>query len=100
MNDTKWKELFQIFYELECSRKILTQWQTKSLTGYIHVWNNTWSHFGCEPAGYRDIEWLKIRFSTQDAEAVIQILKDIHVPGEVSQDCAIIYGHKPNADYI
>ena len=105
MNDTKWRKIFEAFYYgVECSdEKALSQmqirWTTKSQNGFVYS-DNTWTHFGCEPDGYRDIEWLKIDLTPQNRKTVLDILRKIHVPGEVCDACVYVYGYRTDVDYI
>lgn len=100
MNNTKWNEIFKSFYEVECSTDLRIEWKTKDRGGFIYGWDSTWSHFGCEPADYREIEWLKIKLTDQNREMVLKILKRIHVPGEQEKDCVTVYGYRTDVDYI
>ena len=102
MNNTKWNEIFNAFYDLECSNnanlsKILIPWTTKSTNGYIYS-DATWTHFGSE--NYKDIEWLKIDLTPENKEIVLNILHKIHVPGEVKENEVIVYGYRTDIDYI
>lgn len=100
MNNTKWNELFRAFYQLENSDQPFdVQWMTNT-NGFIYGWDDTWSHFGCEPRNYKAIEWLKIKLTPHNREIVLNILKNIHVPGEIINDIAIIYGYRTDIDYI
>lgn len=100
MNNTKWNEIFQSFYEAECSMNMRIEWKTKDVNGYVYGWDGTWSHFGCEPTYYAAIEWLKIKLTDQNRETVLGILKKIHAPGELEKDCVTVYGYRTDVDYI
>ena len=100
MNDTKWDELFKAFYELERSGDIRVPWMIETTHGHTSPWDDTWTHFGCDPTAYKDIDQLKIRSTPQNEGFVSSILKTIHVPGERTKDCFIIYGYRTDIDYI
>lgn len=103
MNNTKWNEIFIAFYDIECSdspSKPLIPWMTQTTRGFVYGPENTWTHFGSEPADYKDIEWLKIILTPANRDVVLQTLKEIHVPGEVLEDEVIVYGYRHDVDYI
>jgi len=102
MNNTKWREIFKVFYALECcdNRSMIVEWKTCSTDGDEYGWDATWSHFGCEPAEYNKIEWLKIKLTDNNRTFVIDTLKKIHVPGEIINDTVIIYGYRTDIDYL
>lgn len=105
MNDTKWIEIFKAFYyEFECSedpwrRGLRIDWTTRSLNGYVYG-DSTWTHFGCDGEPLKELDWLKIDLTSENREAVLDVLKKIHVPGEVFEDCVYVYGHRMDVDYI
>lgn len=100
MNNTKWKEILAAFYDLENNTDIETQWMTKDLNGFVYGWDQTWTHFCSETQNYKSIEWLKIKLDKLNRDTVIQILKNIHVPGEVSETEVTVYGYRVDVDYI
>lgn len=105
MNDTKWTEIFKAFYYgIECSddksfANLQIQWTTKSTNGFIYS-DSTWTHFGCSMESNKEIEWLKIELTQQNREIVLDILRKIHVPGEVLDDAVFVYGYRTDVDYI
>ena len=105
MNNTKWTEIFKAFYyDIECSEnpmlsKMLIHWTTKSTNGYIYN-DSTWTHFGVDMENSKEIEWLKIDLTAENRKIVLDILRKIHVPGEVLDDCVYIYGYRTDVDYI
>lgn len=105
MNDTKWIEIFKAFYYgIECSddpvlANMEILWETKSVGGYIYS-DTTWTHFGVGIEKNKDIEWLKIYLTPQNKKTVLDILRKIHVPGEVTEHEAIVYGYRTDVDYI
>ena len=105
MNDTKWTEIFKSFYyDIECSddprlSKMFISWTTKSPEGYTYS-DTTWSHFGVTMEQSKEIEWLKIDLTEENRETVIGILRNIHVPGEVFDNCVYVYGYRMDVDYI
>ena len=101
MNGTKWNEIFKAFWDLECNNPMDIHWKTKSVKSGFEYEDSTWSHFGCEPTNYKDIEWLKIKLTDENRNIVISVLRKIHVPGEIQSDNIIIYGYKQQGvDYI
>ena len=46
------------------------------------------------------IDWLRIEPTPENREFVLRNLRAIHVPGEVLEDCAIVYGYRTDVDYI
>lgn len=102
MNDTKWNEIFMVFYQNECDGNIpLVRWRTKDLeTGFISNWDGSWTHFGCEPRNWKNIDYLQIELTEQNQEFVLHELKRIHISGTFSDGIATIYGHRQNIDYI
>ncbi|MDM8202021.1 DUF6678 family protein [Allofournierella massiliensis] len=102
MNNTKWNEIFNVFYQNECDKNtLLIRWRTKDLrTGYISNWERSWTHFGCAPRNWESIDYLQIELTTKNQEFVLQELKKIHVPGTISNGVATIYGHRQDVDYI
>lgn len=105
MNNTKWTEIFKAFYYgIELHSEIYDHilpvcWTTKSTNGYIYR-DSTWTHFGCSMEKSSEIEWLKIELTRDNREIVLNILRDIHVPGEVFEDCVYVYGYRTDVDYI
>lgn len=101
MNDTKWKEIFEAFYYgVECSADpVAVGWSTRSVDGCEYN-DSTWTHFGCSMESSREIEWLKIDLTPQNRETVLNILRKIHVPGEVFGDAVYVYGYRMDVDYI
>lgn len=105
MNDTKWTEIFKAFYyNVECSednalREIRNQFTTKLLNGSTYS-DSTWTHFGVGMEKTKEIEWLKIDLTPHNRKLVLDILRRIHVPGEVFDDCVYVYGYRTDVDYI
>ena len=103
MNNTKWNEIFKAFYyENECKEdSFLVRWRTKDKeSGYVSMWDGTWTHFGCEPRSWECMEYLEIELTQENREYVLRQLKRIHVPGIVKDNAAIIYGYRQDVDYI
>ena len=105
MNNTKWGEIWKAFYygiersdDPELSH-MAVHWCTKSVTGFLYS-DSTWTHFAADPADYKEIEWLRIVLTPQNREIVLDILRRIHVPGEVLDNCVYIYGYRTDVDYI
>ena len=103
MNNTKWNEIFRVFYiDVECSEdptlsEMIIQWTTKSTDGNIYT-DTTWAHFYSD--SYEDIEWLKIDLTPENRKKVIDILHKIHVPGEITESKVIVYGYCTDVKYI
>lgn len=90
MNNTKWGEIREAMLE---SHNVHL-WRTKDIeTGHICPWDGEWFyHF--KIGIYKCIEWLEIKTESEDIRnEVLEILKDIHVPGEVLDDVIRVYGH-------
>ena len=102
MNNTKWNDIFLAFHKNNCdsSSTIQVFYRTKALNGYISPWDNMWEHFGCEFEHYKDFEWLQIELTEENRDFVIDTLRKIHVPGEIQETIAIVYGYKQNCEYI
>ncbi|MBQ8848702.1 MAG: hypothetical protein IJ011_00030 [Clostridia bacterium] len=105
MNNTKWTEIFkEFYYGVECAddenlNHIPIQWTTKSTNGYIYS-DSTWTHFGVNMENSKEIEWLKIDLTPINRKIVLDILRKIHVPGEVLDNCVYVYGYRTDVDYI
>ena len=101
MNNTKWTEIFKLFYYgIECSPKpIPVRWTTRSLDGFLYS-DSTWTHFGVGMDHSGEIDWLKIDLTPENRDVVLDILRTVHVPGEVFQNCVYVYGHRMDVDYI
>lgn len=105
MNDTKWREIFEAFcYGIEFSddpdlHNLSVRWTTKTTFGFVYT-DATWTHFGCEPPDYKWIEWLSIELTPENRQIVLDILRKIHVPGEVFEDRVFVYGYRTDVDYI
>ena len=100
MNDTKWEEIRTAMIEFPEP----TFWRTKDIeTGYISHWDRDW-YYHFRTGGYNPIEWLEIKFeNAKIKEELVNILRKIHVPGELSENRIRIYGYvKPGTfiDYI
>jgi hypothetical protein len=105
MNNTKWTEIFKaLYYGVECSddpalSNLCIRWTTKSSNGYLYS-DNTWTHFGTDLDHSKEIEWLKIDLTPQNRTIVLDVLRNIHVPGEIFDDCVYVYGYRTDVDYI
>ena len=105
MNDTKWAEIFKAFYYgVECSpdaalSKLRVQWATKSIDGALYS-DSTWTHLGCTMESFKEIEWLKIDLTPENRKIVLDILREIHVPGEIKENAVFVYGYRTDVDYI
>ena len=102
MNNTKWNEIFKKFYNEECcNRERKIRWRTLDKgNGHLSPWDETWTHFGCEPIEWEMIEYLQIQLTDENREFVLSSLKEVHVPGVVEDDIATVYGYRHDVDYI
>ena len=101
MNNTKWNEIGHKFWDIECSEDILIEWDVKFINyDYVENYEWTWSHFGSDMVDHKQIEWLKIRLTPENRTRVIEVLRAVHVPGEVTEDAVLVYGYRTDMDYI
>jgi len=100
MNNTKWDDLRLSMYNLD---RLSPRWRTKDLSGFICPWDGEWFyHF--RSGGYESIEWVELDIISpaQDA-AVLDSLRQIHVPGHRIDQGFRIYGYASSElslDYI
>lgn len=99
MNNTKWEEIRLAMYEYPAT----TKWRLKNIdNGYLINWDSEWFyHF--RSGGYNNIEWLEIKVDDEEMKiAVTNILRKIHVAGEILKNSIKIYGYKKDEfiDYI
>ena len=101
MNNTKWTEIFKLFYYgVECSSNpVPICWTTRTIDGVLYR-DSTWSHFGVDMEGFKKIDWLRIDLTPENRTVVLNILETVHVPGEICHDCVYIYGYRTDVDYI
>lgn len=105
MNNTKWKELFRAFYYgVECSddptrSALCIHWTTRSIRGILYD-DHTWTHFPCGSEHFQEIDWLRIDLTPENRQVVLDILKQLHLPGEVTPTTVTIYAHRFDVDYI
>ncbi|WP_051348390.1 DUF6678 family protein [Peribacillus kribbensis] len=93
MNNTEWEEIRSAMLDSPNAH----QWRTKDIeTGYICPWDGEWFyHFKIdgELDSYKSILWLEIKAETEEIRnEVLEILKKIHVPGEVHDKVIRVYG--------
>ena len=97
MNNTKWNEIFQAFYNNGC----IVMWRTMDVeNGYLSNWDASWSHFGCEPREWDKIDYFQIKLTPENKTLVIDTLKRIHVPGEIADDVITVYGYRADIGYL
>jgi len=98
MNDTKWNELRDSMLKLG---SLSSKWRTKDVkSGYIHRWDGDW-HYHFNGAGsYPAMEWVEIKIDSEDQRKIIlNILKQINVPGEETEEGFRIFGYaKPGVE--
>ena len=101
MNNTKWTEIFKLFYYgVECSpNPIPIHWTTRSTNGSLYS-DSTWTHFGVGMEHSMEIDWLRIDLTPDNRGIVLEILRKVHVPGEILGDQVYIYGHRMDVDYL
>ena len=101
MNNTKWEELRLGMYNL---KQLSPKWRTRNLeNGYVSNWDGEWFyHF--KIGGYKTIEWVEIKIESDEQDkAVLDSLKEIHVPGERIEIGFKVYGYlteNKNINYI
>lgn len=99
MNDTKWKEIRTAMYNYP----LTVQWRVKNIeSGYLSNWDSEWFYHFAE-GGYDTIEWLEIKVDNEQMKNdIINILRKIHVPGEILKGSIKIYGYIKDGfiDYI
>lgn len=97
MNNTKWNEIFQAFY----NSGHIVKWRTKDKeNGFQSDWDASWSHFGCEPWEWDMIEYLQIELTAINKEFVMETLKKIHVPVEIDDSVITIFGYRTDVGYL
>lgn len=99
MNNTKWEEIRTAMVNYHTP----VQWRVKSIdNGYVSDWDKEWFyHF--KLGGYETIEWLEIKTGCKEVKNdIVDILRKIHVPGEVFEDHIKVYGYRKQGfiDYI
>lgn len=90
MNNTKWEEIRLAMYNYPRTAK----WRVKSIDStYISNWDGDWFyHF--KLGGYESIEWLEIESNNDELKNdIINILRKIHVPGEILNNSIKVYGY-------
>ncbi len=99
MNNTKWEEIRMAMYDYPHT----VRWRTKCVdNGYISNWDAEW-YYHFQLGGYTSIEWLEIKVENSHMKSeIVNILKNIHVPGEVLENSIKVFGYKSNGfvDYI
>ena len=101
MNHTKWNELFRAFYAEELKPNGRTiPWRILSVGGFCSPWDDTWTHFGCEPTAYKSIDRLEIRLTDENRGFVLNQLRRIHVPGEINGEIVTVFGYSQTAEYL
>lgn len=99
MNNTKWEEIRVAMHDYP----LATLWRVKNIdNGYLSNWDADWFyHFRLDE--YDTIEWLEIKIDNSEMKnEVVNILRKIHVPGEVLKSSIKVYGYKKDGfiDYI
>lgn len=101
MNNTKWKEIINQFWKLECSDQyayINVPYSIRTTDGYETEMDSTWSHFDVD--NYKAIDRLCLYLSNENKTLILDILRTIHVPGEIKDNVAYIYGYRTDVEYI
>jgi hypothetical protein len=91
MNNTKWEELRLAMYSLGKSSPV---WRTKDVeNGYLCDWDGDWFyHF--KDGGFQTIEWAEIKIENPSQHsAVLQVLRQIHVPMRTSEFGFKVFGY-------
>ena len=100
MNNTKWNELRIGMYGLGA---LAPQFRVRNVhSGCVGNWDGEWFYHFC--GRHEEDEWVEIAV-TSDAqrEAVLQVLRSVHVPGEVTETGFRIFGYAPlgtEVDYL
>ena len=92
MNNTKWNELRIGMYGLGA---LAPQFRVRNVhSGCVGNWDGEWFYHFC--GRHEEDEWVEIAV-TSDAqrEAVLQVLRSVHVPGEVTETGFRIFGYAP-----
>ncbi|WLR42514.1 hypothetical protein LC087_17765 [Bacillus carboniphilus] len=94
MNNTKWNEIRKAMIEYDGT----THWRTKDIEkGFVSDWDGDWFyHFKTNGTSedYKYIEWLEIKVpSLKMKNDVLNIFKNINVPGEIFEDVIRVYGY-------
>ena len=102
MNNTKWNELFRAFYENDGNRdrSLAVFYRTKERGGDISCWSNEWELFSSQFPWWKDLEWLQIQLSDENRPFVLDILKRIHVPGEIQDNIVTVYGYRQDCAFL
>jgi len=97
MNDTKWNEVRRAMCNLA---ELTPRWRTRDLSGHLCAWEAEWFyHF--RDGGYASIEWLDLEITSPEQDAaVLQSLRQIHVPGRRTGDGYRIHGYVNGAESI
>jgi len=98
MNITKWDEIRLAMYALGDQRP---RWRTRDIeNGYVCPWDGEWFyHF--RQGGYDTIAWVEIEVtSNKQRDLVLERLREIHVPGEVSEHGFIVFGYLQSSRQI
>jgi hypothetical protein len=88
MNNTKWNELRDAMSAIENP----PAWSTLSVNGYRSSPDREWFHH-FYAGGYEDIRSVDILVDGGDRQRVLQILQQIHLPGEETTDGFRVYGY-------
>lgn len=89
------------FFELETSEEfchILIPYNTKTVEGYIAGEDVCWEHMSGD--NYKEYEWLYIVLNDSNRELVLNGLKNLHIPCEIINDKAYVYGYRTDVDYL
>lgn len=94
MNDTKWDELRLAMYSLGPRSP---RWRTRDVEkGYESDWDGEWFYL-FRAGGYSCIEWVELEItSDEQRDLVLDLLREIHVPGEATDNGFRVYGYLPS----
>ena len=101
MNHTKWEEIRRAMLDFPKQN----MWRTKDVeTGYMSDWDGDWFyHFKIngDKTSFKTIEWLEIKCENEEIKKeLVNVLQEIHVPGEILSGSIKIYGHVKTGTYI
>ncbi len=92
MNNTKWDELRLGMYRLGA---LSPRFRVRNLSsGSISAWDGEWFHhfFG----RHEEDEWVEIAVtSAAQREAVLRVLRSVHVPGVATEAGFTVFGYVP-----
>jgi hypothetical protein len=97
MNNTKWEELRLGMSGLDT---LSPQFRVRNVhSGYVSAWDGEWFHhfYG----HHEEDEWVEISVtSAAQREAVLRVLRSVHVPGVITEAGFKIFGYVPLGTHV